>query len=70
MTVLRLPPYHCELNPIELIWAQVKGYVAARHTTFKLQEVRRLLNESFEHVTAEKWADCVRHVIVTEEPRL
>lgn len=70
MTVLRLPPYHCELNPIELIWAQVKGYVAARNTTFKLQEVRRLLNESFEHVTAEKWADCVRHVIVTEEPRL
>jgi len=21
--VLRLPPYHCELNPIELIWAQI-----------------------------------------------
>ncbi|KAH0818878.1 hypothetical protein GEV33_003913 [Tenebrio molitor] len=21
VTVLRLPPYHCELNPIELIWA-------------------------------------------------
>jgi transposase len=23
-TVLRLPPYHCELNAIELVWAQVK----------------------------------------------
>ncbi|XP_076664796.1 uncharacterized protein LOC143367060 [Andrena cerasifolii] len=22
--VLRLPPYHCELNPIELAWAMVK----------------------------------------------
>ncbi|KAK4324273.1 hypothetical protein Pmani_005113 [Petrolisthes manimaculis] len=22
--VLRLPPYHCQLNPIELIWARVK----------------------------------------------
>ena len=22
--VLRLPPYHCELNPIELAWSQVK----------------------------------------------
>lgn len=22
--VLRTPPYHCELNPIELIWSQVK----------------------------------------------
>ncbi|CAH0730236.1 unnamed protein product, partial [Brenthis ino] len=27
ITVLRLPPYHCELNPIELIWAQVKRAV-------------------------------------------
>ena len=22
--VVRLPPYHCELNPIELAWSQVK----------------------------------------------
>ncbi|KAJ8911471.1 hypothetical protein NQ315_015238 [Exocentrus adspersus] len=22
ITVLRLPPYHCELNPIELVWTQ------------------------------------------------
>jgi len=26
--VLRLPPYHCKLNPIELIWGQAKGDVA------------------------------------------
>ena len=26
--VLRTPVRHCELNPIELIWAQVKGHVA------------------------------------------
>ena len=26
--VLRTPVRHCELNPIELIWAQVKGFVA------------------------------------------
>jgi len=25
--VLRLPPYHCELNPIEMAWSNVKGYV-------------------------------------------
>lgn len=32
-TVLRLPPYHCALNPIESIWAQIKGDVASRNTT-------------------------------------
>ena len=25
--VVRIPPYHCELNPIELCWSQVKGYI-------------------------------------------
>lgn len=30
ISVLRLPPYHCELNPIELIWAQVKGEVGKK----------------------------------------
>ncbi|XP_040071785.1 uncharacterized protein LOC120844203 [Ixodes scapularis] len=36
-TVLRLPPYHCELNPIELIWARVKREVASKNITFKQQ---------------------------------
>lgn len=26
VTVLRLPPYHCIFNPIELIWAKVRNY--------------------------------------------
>ena len=25
--VVRLPVGHCELNPIEMAWSQVKGYV-------------------------------------------
>lgn len=70
MTVLRLPPYHCELNPIEYVWAQVKGYVAAHNTTFKMKDVKPLFHKAIEEVTAEKWANCVRHVIETEETRL
>ena len=30
--VLHLPPYHCELNPIELAWVQVQGYVMKKIT--------------------------------------
>ncbi|PSN56834.1 hypothetical protein C0J52_08287 [Blattella germanica] len=44
--VIRLPPYHCELNPIELIWAQVKGYVARNNKTFNIKDVKRLLAEA------------------------
>jgi transposase len=33
-TILRTPPYHPELQPIEVCWAVVKGHVAA-HNDFK-----------------------------------
>nr|XP_037286294.1 uncharacterized protein LOC119179331 [Rhipicephalus microplus] len=41
--VLRVPPYHCEFNPIELVKSQVKRYIAARNTGFTLAEVEKLL---------------------------
>ncbi|XP_048243705.1 uncharacterized protein LOC125376114 [Haliotis rufescens] len=34
--VLRLPPYHYDLNPIELIWGDLKNMVARQNKTFKL----------------------------------
>lgn len=43
--ILRLPPYHCELNPIELAWAAVKGHVKKNNTTYKLCGVKTLLVE-------------------------
>lgn len=61
-TVLRLPPYHCELNPIELIWAQVKGEIARKNTTFKLKEVKELLDTSLNNVTKENWLNAIKHV--------
>uniref|UniRef100_A0A6P7FUW3 Uncharacterized protein LOC114332964 n=1 Tax=Diabrotica virgifera virgifera TaxID=50390 RepID=A0A6P7FUW3_DIAVI len=67
--VLRLPPYHCELNPIELIWAQVKGEVARNNKTYKLNEVKELLTQAILHVTPEKWAKCIGN-IVKEEHRM
>jgi transposase len=34
-SVLRLPPYRCELNPIELVWVQIKHSVSVNSTQFK-----------------------------------
>lgn len=62
MEVLRLPPYHCELNPIELEWADVKGYVARNNTTFKMVDVKKLLQEALKNITPEKWKNCISHV--------
>ncbi|XP_040079463.1 uncharacterized protein LOC120850859 [Ixodes scapularis] len=46
-TVLMLPPYHCELNPIELIWARVKQEVASKNITFKPNDAERLLRKQW-----------------------
>lgn len=59
--VIRLPPYHCQYNPIELIWAQVKGEVAKNNNTFKIADVENHLHRAIENVTREDWAKCVRH---------
>ncbi|XP_067131417.1 uncharacterized protein [Centruroides vittatus] len=67
--VLRLPPYHCNLNPIELIWADMKGYIARHNTTFKLSDVRILMNKAIEQITEERWRKCIEH-IEKEEQRM
>ena len=39
---VRLPVAHCELNPIELAWANVKEYVRKHNKQFTMAEVERL----------------------------
>lgn len=60
--VVRLPPYHCELNPIEMVWSQVKGYVAANNTSFTLAGVEELLKQAIALVTPENWMRDCAHV--------
>ncbi|XP_074035702.1 uncharacterized protein [Leptinotarsa decemlineata] len=67
VTVLRLPPYHCELNPIELIWAQVKGYVARHNTTFKMKDVKVLFDQAIMEITSENWQKAIQHVLKEED---
>ncbi|XP_022163493.1 uncharacterized protein LOC111028993 [Myzus persicae] len=66
-TVLRLPPYHCELNPIELAWSSVKHYVRTHNNTYKLKDVQELLKQGVEHVTPEMWTNFVQHVVKEED---
>jgi len=65
--VLRLPPYHCELNPIELAWATVKNHVKYNNTTFKLNDVQKLLVDGVNLVTPNMWANFVEYTIKEED---
>lgn len=64
--VIRLPPYHCELNPIELIWAQIKNEVASKNQTFKIADVKDLLLQAIQNVSHIHWQKCIEHVIKEE----
>ena len=67
--VSRLPAYHCTLNPIELIWADMKNQVGLDNTSFKVPDVERLIHENFERIDANRWKNCVQHVISKVESR-
>lgn len=64
--ILRLPPYHCELNPIELAWSVVKKHVKMNNTTFKLQDVHKLFRDGIDRCTPEMWKNFIQHVIKEE----
>lgn len=59
--ILRIPPYHCQYNAIEFIWAQVKGHAARCNTSppFTANKTLKLLENACTHVTTENWASVV-----------
>lgn len=59
--VVRLPTYHCQYNPIELIWAQVQSEVARKNVSFKISDVEKLVNDALDAVTMDNWKKCVSH---------
>ena len=75
--VIRTPFQHCELNSIELIWAQVKGFVAKNNTTFRLKDVKELTFRlkdakeltyaAFEKITKAVWTKAEEHVVKIEK---
>lgn len=64
--VVRTPPYHPELQPIETCWAIVKNDVAL-HSDFTMRNLESQLNLSFEKVTANNCADIIKGVREIED---
>ncbi|XP_064087269.1 uncharacterized protein LOC135201903 [Macrobrachium nipponense] len=64
--IVRLPPHHCHYNPFELIWAQVKSFVA-NNNTFSVANLKILAQEALNSVTAENWKAAVGHVEKIQE---
>lgn len=65
--ILRLPPYHCKFNPIEMVWGEMKAFVRRNNVDPTNDEnVISLLRQAADLVTPQKWQNYVRHVIAEE----
>lgn len=67
--VLQLPPYMCDLNPIEVAWAKIKDIVKQHkiHSDLTLEQMRKLMEMSIVKITEKDWTDCDEHVVACEE---
>jgi len=66
-TVLRLPPYYCIFNPIELIWHQLKSNIRRNNISPTLNaSVVELIKNEVRKISADSWKNCVQHVLKVE----
>ncbi|EFA13655.1 hypothetical protein TcasGA2_TC016143 [Tribolium castaneum] len=61
--VLRIPPYHCQYNPIELAWGYCKTYYNKhiRSRPSSKDTVRALWQEALSSFTVDMWRNSVKH---------
>ena len=64
--VIRTPPYHPELQPIETCWGILKNEVA-RHCDFTLENLKRQLDHAFDKITAETCQRLIEKVRTIED---
>ena len=67
-TVLRLPPYYCIFNPIEMVWGTLKKRLRTCNdsptlSAIIIDKIREVINDID---NTDLWKNCVRHVIKTE----
>lgn len=63
------PPYHPELQPIELIWAQIKNKIA-NDPASKMEELERKIRAAVTQVDSTDWVKAFRHVQKFEDKYL
>ncbi|KAJ8712024.1 hypothetical protein PYW07_004866 [Mythimna separata] len=64
--VLRLPPYHPELNAMEKIWGVIKHCVALKTVEQNAVNTEELILESIENLSSETWSEAFEGVVQKE----
>lgn len=66
MSILRTPPYHPELQPIETCWAVVKNYMAD-NCDFTMKGLRERLPMGFAKVTSRTCQEIIANIVEQED---
>lgn len=68
-SVIRLPPYHCDLNAIELAWSKIKRLIKDQNIKgdFSLKLLKEKAEEAIEAVSERDWQGYCNHVKSIEE---
>ena len=65
--VLRLPPYHCNFNAIEMVWGTLKMHIRRQNIyTAQPLEVVNLIKKVCDTITPDDWKKYIDHVIKEE----
>uniref|UniRef100_A0A1I8AA15 DDE_3 domain-containing protein n=1 Tax=Steinernema glaseri TaxID=37863 RepID=A0A1I8AA15_9BILA len=65
--ILFLPPFHCRLNPIEMVWGIMKEYVRKQaNMSDNLETIKRYCEEFFAGIQPHVIIGCIAHVIEVE----
>ncbi len=64
--VIRTPPYHPELQPIEICWGVVKNHIA-RNCDFTMGNLIEQLNSGFEKVTSGTCVKIINKIRIVED---
>lgn len=66
-TVLRLPPYHTELNPIENIWTLAKSSILNQYSKNKSNNIVDIAIKEFSKITTDEWQNSISRVQIIEK---
>ncbi|CAF4018286.1 unnamed protein product [Rotaria sordida] len=65
--IIRLPKLHCSLNPIELLWNNLKQFVRDQNTTFRQDDVKQLIEQFLVAMDDKLASSYFHHVYEVEE---
>jgi hypothetical protein len=54
------------MNPIQLVWSQVKGYIAGQNKTIRLCDVFSIVTSALSQITSQRSQAVIDHIIKEE----